>query len=123
MDLERSIGGQLSTMKNSKNKKHKRNKLSAKNTVLILVLVCIACLVGVILLTSNGGISSDEAYEIVLKDLGMTAKDLDSPHIHEGTYQNQPCYNIYVTVNGESLTYVVSTEGEILHKGEGSHSH
>ena len=110
-------------MKNKKSSRRK-NQISAKTVVLIIALVCVVCLAGVILLTCNNGvITSDEALEIVLNDLGTTESQVGTPHIHEGTYENQPCYNIYVTVNGEDLSYVVSVTGEILHKGEGSHSH
>ena len=108
----------------TKKTKKIKNKNSAKNTIIILVLVCVVCLVGVILLTHNNGvITSDEAFEIVLDDLGLTSQQVDTPHIHEGTYQNQACYNVYVTANGKSLNYVISTDGKILHKGEGEHSH
>ena len=104
--------------------KKRRSKNGARNTILAIVLVCVVCLVGVILLTRNNGvITSDEALEIVLEDLGITEAEVGTPHIHEGTFENKPCYNIYVTVNGESLSYVVSTTGEILNKGKGEHSH
>ena len=106
------------------NTSKRRNKGSAKRTILIFVLICIVCITGVLLLTcGKESITSDQALQIVLEDLGLNSSESVSPHVHEGTYQNQPCYNVYVTVNGESLTYVVSTKGEILHKGEGGHSH
>ena len=106
-----------------KTKKFKK-KSSAKSTVMILLLVIAVCLVGVIAFTcGDKKISSEEALEIVLDDLKLTSQQVGSPHIHEGTYENKPCYNVYLTANGKSLTYVVSTEGEILHKGEGGHSH
>ena len=105
-------------------KRSKNSKNSAKITIIVIAAVIVACLVGVIVLTSNNGvISSDEALDIVIEDLGVASADSVSPHVHEGTYENQPCYNVYVTVDGKSLTYVVSTTGEILHKGEGGHSH
>ena len=110
-------------MKNTK-KRRSKVKISAKTAILIFVLVCVVCLTGVLLLTCNNGvITSDKALEIVCEDLGVTEAEVGTPHIHEGTYENQSCYNIYVTVNGESLSYVVSTKGEILHKGTDSHSH
>ena len=105
-------------------KRSKKSKISAKTTILVLGLVIALCIVGVILLTcGKETITSDEALEIVINDLGVASADSVSPHVHEGTYENQPCYNVYVTVDGKSLTYVVSTTGEILHKGEGGHSH
>ena len=66
--------------------KRRKNKISAKTTILAIVLVCIVCLVAVILLTCNNGvITSDEAFEVVLNDLGITEQDAGTPHIHEGT--------------------------------------
>ena len=114
-------------MKNTKKIRKSKSKNGARNTILIIVLASLVCLAGIILLSNNKNnddkISSDEAFEIVLNDLGLTSQEAGSPHIHEGTHEGQPCYNIYVTANGKSLTYVVSMKGEILHKGEGSHSH
>ena len=105
-------------------KKIKRRKKSGAKTAIITAVVCVVCIVGLSWLGQNDKtITSDEAYKIVLKDLGVTSDQVSDPHIHEGTYKNKPCYNIYVNVNGESLTYVVSTKGEILYKGEGGHSH
>ena len=102
----------------------RKKKISAKAIVMGIVLACVLCLVAVIVLTCNNGvITSDKAFEVVLNDLGITESQAGSPHIHEGTYENKPCYNVYVTVDGKSLSYVISTKGEILHKGEGSHSH
>ena len=68
-------------------------------------------------------ITADEAYQIVLKDLGPSATLAEAPHIHEATYDNQPCFNIYITVSGVSLNYVISETGKILHKGPGEHAH
>ena len=101
-----------------------KSKNNAKTTVIVLALVVVLCLVGVLLLTcGKESITSDEAVQIVLDDLGLTSDQVETPHVHEGTYENQSCYNVYITANGKSLTYVVSKSGEILHKGEGSHSH
>ena len=68
-------------------------------------------------------ISADEAWQIVLNDLGAAASLAESPHIHEATHENKPCFNIYVTVDGLSLQYIVSETGKILYKGAGEHSH
>ena len=68
-------------------------------------------------------ITSEEAYAIVLADLKMSEEDIPAPHIHTGTHDNQECYNIYITLSGESLLYVVSVDGEILSKGPANHSH
>ena len=105
-------------------KTKKRRKSGVKSAVITAVIVCAVCILGIILIAQEDKeITQNEAYEIVLKDLGLKSEQVGSPHIHEGTYKNKSCYNIYVTVDGKSLTYVVSTDGEILYKGEGGHSH
>ncbi len=68
-------------------------------------------------------ITGEQAYQVVLEDLGTMAEYAANPHIHTGTYENKPCFDIYVTVNGLSLQYIVSQTGKILHKGPGEHSH
>ena len=68
-------------------------------------------------------ISADEAYAIVLEDLKISKDDIPEPHIHTGTYENRACYNIYITLSGESFLYVISTYGDILSKGPATHSH
>ena len=92
-----------------------------KKWIALLLTVCLLC--GV-LAGCNKKITAEEAYQIVLDDLGETlAATATSPHIHEATYDNKPCFNIFVTVNGVSLNYVISETGKILHKGPGEHSH
>lgn len=107
--------------------KKRKNKNSAKTTILFLALLALACIISIIVAVCidkpKEEITSEKALEIVLDDLGLTSDQVGEPHIHEGTYENQDCYNIYIEANGKSLSYVVSTTGEILHKGEGGHSH
>ena len=68
-------------------------------------------------------ITADQAFSIVLEDFGDDAENVGDPHIHTGTYKNESCYNIYVTIDGESWVYVISTYGEILGKAPSTHSH
>lgn len=88
-----------------------------------IALLLMACLLCSMLAGCGKKITSDEAYQIVLKDLGESAANAEDPHIHTATYDNKPCFNIYVTVSGVSLNYVISETGDILHKGIGEHSH
>ena len=71
------------------------------------------------------GITDDKAVEIALADLGISSDEVDSVHVHEGVYNKQVCYNVYITAGGESLTYVVNKlNGDILDIQEGTaHSH
>ncbi len=89
-----------------------------------IALLLMACLLCSLLSGCGKKITSEEAYQIVLEDLGDTlAATAEAPHIHTGTYEEKPCFNIFITVNGMSLQYIVSESGKILHKGPGEHSH
>ena len=89
-----------------------------------IALALAACLLCSLLSGCGKKVTAEEAYQIVLDDLGETlAATAESPHVHEATYENKPCFNIFVTVNGVSMNYIVSETGKILHKGAGEHSH
>lgn len=92
----------------------------SKRIIAILLLIC---LVGSVLSACKEKIDEQQAYQIVLEDLGALAAQAGTPHIHAGTYNEKPCYNIFITVGGHSLAYVISETGEILHKGPGEHNH
>ena len=73
-------------------------------------------------------ITAEEAYQVVQAELKETygeqiAATATSPHVHETTYEGKACYNIFVTVNGMSLQFIVSKTGDVLHTGAGEHSH
>ena len=90
----------------------------------VIALLLMACLLCGLLAGCGKKVTPEEAYQIVLDDLGETlAATAESPHIHEATYEGKPCFNIFVTVNGMSMQYIVSENGKILHKGAGEHSH
>ena len=91
-----------------------------KKWIAILLLAGILC---GMLAGCGKKISSAEAYQIVLNDLGNVSEISEDAHIHEATYEGKPCYNIFVTVNGMTLQYIVSFNGKILHKGAGEHAH
>lgn len=68
-------------------------------------------------------ITAEEAHQIVLEELGDLAAITEGAHIHESTYDDKPCFNVYITVEDLSLVYVVSTTGKILASGPSEHSH
>lgn len=91
-----------------------------KCIIAVLVLVCILAM-----LTACGSkeITPEKAQKIVLEDLGVSADEAEL-HVHIGEYEGKPCYSIYVTIEGETLEYLVdSATGEILDINESSHSH
>ena len=96
-----------------------------KRVIAILLSACLLCALLCACRTEEKkeDITADQAWQIVLSDLGQLADQAQSPHIHTGTYGNQSCYNIFFDLKGESLMYAVSFSGKILHKGAASHSH
>ena len=91
-----------------------------KKWIAMLLLVALMCSM---LVGCKAKITAEEAYQIVLEDLGASAALAESPHVHNATYENKPCFNIFVTVDGLSLNYIISETGKILYKGAGEHSH
>ncbi len=89
----------------------------------ILVLVLLVCLLGTLLCACSKKISEQEAYQILLTELGVEASEITEHHIHEGTLGNEDCYTIVITLDGKQWTCYVSTSGEYLGKMEGGHSH
>ena len=94
-----------------------------KRLVAALLFTCVLCGVMCACEPKPKEITADEAISIVLKDLGNDADNAGTPHVHNGKFNKQDCYNVYITVNGENLLYIVSTTGMILHKGHSDHSH
>lgn len=68
-------------------------------------------------------LTAAQAIEIVLKDTGLDVLDAQ-PHVHNGEYQGTECFMIYITVEGESVSYAVDLySGEILNVSHAEHFH
>jgi hypothetical protein len=68
-------------------------------------------------------ITTADAVQIVLDDLDMDIGEAN-PHVHEGNFQDNECYYIYVTVDGENMFYAVhKITGQILTIAKSDHSH
>lgn len=93
-----------------------------KKIFAVLLVLCITC-VALIACQPKENITADEAIEVVMDELKNVADKVSPPHVHEGTYHGEACYNVYVTVGDASLVYVVSMSGKVLHTGSGAHSH
>lgn len=90
---------------------------------IISLLLALVLATGILAGCGDSTISTEKAQKIVLKDLGVDADEV-TMHMHIGTYEDMPCYSIYVTVNGENLEYSISsTDGTILNIAHSDHSH
>lgn len=92
-----------------------------KRLIAILAVTCL--LLALLAACGDGTISKEKAQKIVLKDLGVSANEV-TMHVHVGEHEGTPCYSIYVTIEGETLEYLIDcNSGEILAINESSHSH
>lgn len=89
----------------------------------ILAVAVVLCLVCSVFAACGKVITTDEAVQVVLDDLGIEKENAGAPHVHEGKFNGVQCYDIYITVEGVQYKYVLSLAGRILSKGTGSHSH
>lgn len=90
----------------------------AKKWIALLLLVCI---LGSMLIGCKGKITADEAAQIALAEIGI--QPAEAPHVHESTYENKPCFNVFISVGELSLVYVISDTGNILYSGPSDHHH
>ena len=93
-----------------------------KRLFAVVLLACMLC-IAMCACQPKENITEEQAVEVVMEDLGVLVSNVSDTHVHESTYNNKPCYNVYVTVGGVPMTYVVSMDGKILHHGTGGHSH
>ena len=95
----------------------------------IIAFALLIVMVGSLLLacdsSKSGPITDEEAIAIALKDMGISEKDADAVHIHVGTHEGQPCFNVYITYGSTNKTYVIHPiSGDILEILDGAgHSH
>lgn len=96
----------------------------AKRIVSLLLIAVLT--VGLLAACGNDGpLTVDDAKKVVLTDLGVKEKQVESIDVHITTAEDgAACYAVYVTVNGEHLEYMVhGITGEILSKVEADHGH
>ena len=93
----------------------------------IVIAILLVSLVGALFCgcEEQKSITDQQAAFAVLEEMGITMEDTDSLHIHEGTYNGVAVFNVYITVDGHSYTYVVSAaDATILNVTEGAgHTH
>ena len=68
-------------------------------------------------------IKTADAVQTVLDDLDITIEEAN-PHVHEGNFQGNQVYYVYVTVDGKNMVYAIDIYlGNILNIAESDHSH
>lgn len=72
----------------------------------------------------DGPLTAEDAKKVVLNDLGVKERNVDSIDVHMTPIGDSMGYIVYVSVGEEHLQYVVDgITGEILHKEETDEGH
>lgn len=90
----------------------------------LIACLLLCCIFGCMVSGCSKKITAQEAANIVIESLDEGAQIAGAPHVHDSTYAGKSCFNVFITVDGESLLYIVSDTGEILAHGPSQpHSH
>ena len=92
----------------------------------IISLLMIAVLMGGMLAAcgKDGPLTAEDAKKVVLNDLGVKERNVDSIDVHMTPIGDSMGYIVYVSMGEEHLQYVVDgITGEILHKEEPDEGH
>lgn len=88
-----------------------------KRILALMLTLFIMC--GVLAACGSEKITVEKAQQIALEDMGVSANEAT---VHAHTAQDGS-FTVFVTHNGENMTYVIGTDGQIVTKAEGGHTH
>ena len=96
-----------------------------KRTLIVVLVVIMAGSLLIGCQPEKEPISQAEAVAIVMEAMGVDNSDNPTIHVHQGVQSNKDVFNVYITVNNVSKTYVVAVNGgDILAIFDGAgHSH
>ena len=87
-----------------------------KKRILATVLLVVLCLSLFACGKKDATITTEEAQKIALKEIGMTAAEVDDIHVHATQYEGVACYQMHITA-GDDVYYVyIDQTGKVLHK-------
>ena len=94
-----------------------------KRIVSLLMIAVLA--LGLLAACGKGGpLDAEDAKKVVLADLGVKERQVDSIDVHMTPVGDSVGYAVYVSMGEEHLEYIVDgMTGEILHKAENDHGH
>ena len=87
-----------------------------KKRIIATVLLVVLCLSLFACSKKDATITTAEAQKIALKEIGMTADQVDDIHVHATQYEGVACYQMHITA-GDDVYYVyIDQTGKVLHK-------
>ena len=95
------------------------------NKRIISLLMIAVLMVGMLAACGKDGpLTAEDAKKVVLNDLGVKERNVDSIDVHMTPIGDSMGYIVYVSMGEEHLQYVVDgITGEILHKEETDEGH
>ena len=63
----------------------------------------------------NTTITTAEAQKIALKEIGMTAAEIDDIHMHATQYEGVACYQMHITAGNDVFYVYIDQTGKVLH--------
>lgn len=86
-----------------------------KRMIALLLLVALSLTLFAACGKKATAITTEEAQKIALKEVGMTADQVDDIHVHATQYEGTPCYQMHITA-GNAVYYVyIDQTGKVLH--------
>ena len=86
-----------------------------KNRIIATLLLVVLCLCLFACGKKNTTITTAEAQKIALKEIGMTAAEIDDIHVHATQYEGVACYQMHITAGNDVFYVYIDQTGKVLH--------
>lgn len=86
-----------------------------KKRIIASLLLVVLCLSLFACSKTSETISTAEAQKIALKEIGMTANEVDDIHMHATQYEGVACYQMHITAGADVFYVYIDQTGKVLH--------
>ena len=86
-----------------------------KKRIIATLLLVVLCLSLFACSKTSETISTAEAQKIALKEIGMTANEVDDIHMHATQYEGVACYQMHITAGDDVFYVYIDQTGKVLH--------
>lgn len=86
-----------------------------KRIVALVILACLSLTLFAACGKKNTTITTEEAQKIALKEIGMTAEQVDDIHVHATQYEGVACYQMHITAGDDVFYVYIDQTGNVLH--------
>lgn len=86
-----------------------------KKRMIASLLLVVLCLSLFACSKNNAAITTAEAQKIALKELDMTAAEVDDIHVHATQYEGVACYQMHITAGDDVFYVYIDQTGKVLH--------